>query len=169
MIPQADRNLALALAVLAAEAGRLILEIAAAGADSRVKGDGSPVTVADERAEALLIEGLAHLLPGVPVLAEELASAGTLPARHDEMLVIDPLDGTKEFIAGRPEYTVNVALVAGGVPVAGAVHAPALGRCWAGARWSPPAPPWSPSTRCASSPTAPAAGRATPSPRRWPV
>jgi 3'(2'), 5'-bisphosphate nucleotidase len=133
MISRADRSLALALAALAAEAGQLILQIAAAGAASRTKADGSPVTAADERAEALLVAALARLLPGVPVLAEEQACAGMLPASHDEMLVIDPLDGTKEFIAGRPEFTVNIAVVAGGTPVVGTVHAPALGRTWAGA------------------------------------
>jgi 3'(2'), 5'-bisphosphate nucleotidase len=129
----ADRALALALAMLAAEAGRLILEIAAAGPAHRRKADGSPVTDADERAEELLVAGLARLLPGVPILAEEEASRGVLPARHDEFVLIDPLDGTKEFLAGRPEYTVNLALVRGGTPVAGALHAPALGRSWAGA------------------------------------
>ena len=133
MTPPSDRALALALAALAAEAGRLILEIAASGAAPRLKADGSPVTDADERAEALILEGLARLLPGVPVLAEEQAARGALPARHDELVLVDPLDGTKEFLAGRPEFTVNIAVVASGAPVAGAVDAPALGRVWAGA------------------------------------
>lgn len=132
MTPPADRALALALAMLAAEAGRLILEIAAAGTVSRRKADDSPVTDADERGEALLVTGLARLLPGVPLLAEEAASRGTLPTRHDEFVLVDPLDGTREFLAGRAEYTVNIALVVGGSPVAGALHAPALGRTWAG-------------------------------------
>ncbi|HVV93852.1 MAG TPA: 3'(2'),5'-bisphosphate nucleotidase CysQ [Hyphomicrobiales bacterium] len=128
-----DRALALALAALTAEAGRLILEIAKAGAEGRLKGDGSPVTLCDERAEEFLLEGLAGLLPGVPVVAEESASRGVVPAAASDFLLVDPLDGTKEFIAGRDCYTVNVGLIAAGEPVAGALHAPAQGRSWAGA------------------------------------
>ena len=132
MLPPADRTLALALATLAAEAGRLILDIAAGGAKSRIKLDGSPVTIADERSEELLISQLTGLLPGVPVLAEEQASAGTLPMHHAEMVVIDPLDGTKEFIARNGEFTVNIALIEDGRPVLGVVYLPATDACYAG-------------------------------------
>jgi 3'(2'), 5'-bisphosphate nucleotidase len=129
-----DRALAFALAALTAEAGRLILEIARSGAEGRLKADGSPVTICDERAEAFLLARLAELLPGVPVIAEESASRGVVPAASGEFLLVDPLDGTKEFIAGRDCYTVNVGLVSSaGEPVAGGLHAPAQGRSWAGA------------------------------------
>jgi 3'(2'), 5'-bisphosphate nucleotidase len=128
-----ERALALALAALTAEAGRLILEIARAGTEGRLKEDGSPVTICDERAEAFLLEALAKLLPGVPIVAEESASRGALPTMAGEFVLVDPLDGTREFIAGRDCYTVNIGLVAAGEPVAGALHAPAQGRSWAGA------------------------------------
>lgn len=124
--------LALALARLAAETGPLILRIAAAGAEIRAKGDLSPVTQADTLAEEALLVGLSQILPGVPVLAEEAAAAGRLPAIGGPLLVVDPLDGTREFIAGRPEYTINIGLLVDGKPDIGIIHAPALGRTYYG-------------------------------------
>jgi 3'(2'), 5'-bisphosphate nucleotidase len=98
----------------------------------RTKKDLSPVTAADEASEALILEGLAGLMPGVPVIAEE--SVGRMPpdALGPSFLVVDPLDGTKEFLAGRDEFTVNVALVTNGTPIAGIIAAPALGLIWRG-------------------------------------
>lgn len=126
--------LGLALARLAAETGPLILRIARAGAEIGAKSDDSPVTQADTLAEEALLVGLSRILPGVPVLAEESASAGRFPVlRKDTLLVVDPLDGTREFIAGRPEYTINIGLLEGGRPVVGVIHAPALGRTYFGA------------------------------------
>jgi 3'(2'), 5'-bisphosphate nucleotidase len=120
-------DLAYAFADLSARAGRIILDVAAAGAVIDLKKDQSPVTNADLRAEEIILEGLARLLPGVPVVAEELAAAGTLPDVGETFLLVDPLDGTREFVAGRPNYTVNVALVENGRPRIAALHAPALG------------------------------------------
>jgi 3'(2'), 5'-bisphosphate nucleotidase len=98
----------------------------------RLKADQSPVTVADEASEALIIEGIARLLPGVPVISEESADAKR--DRFDgSFLIVDPLDGTREFLAGRDEFTVNLAIITGGVPVAGIIAAPARGRVWRGA------------------------------------
>ena len=98
----------------------------------RMKKDMSPVTAADEASEALILEGLARLLPGVPVIAEESVGLRPLGALGPSFLVVDPLDGTKEFLAGRDEFTVNVALVTNGVPIAGIVAAPAQGLLWRG-------------------------------------
>ena len=86
----------------------------------RIKNDLSPVTAADEASEALILEGLARVLPGVPVVAEESIAGGDSPdALGPSFLLVDPLDGTKEFLAGRDEFTVNVAIVTQGVPIAG--------------------------------------------------
>lgn len=120
------------LARLAAEAGGLILEISKAGFEVRSKDDASPVTNADMRAEEMLLEGLARLMPGVPVLAEEQAAEGKIPEIGEAYLVIDPLDGTKEYVSGRAEYTVNIGLVQKGRPCLGILNVPALGRTYWG-------------------------------------
>lgn len=120
------------LTALVARASALIRDIAAKGLSHRLKDDKSPVTAADEASEALILDGLAHLLPGVPVIAEEMAAKGSVPALDASFLVVDPLDGTKEFIAGSDQFTVNVGLVTRGVPVAGVVAAPNKGLVWRG-------------------------------------
>ena len=99
----------------------------------RLKADGSPVTAADEAAEAVIREGLKSLAPGVRIVSEEQAASGkaVLPADRTYFLV-DPLDGTREFIAGRNEFTVNIALVAAGTPVLGIITAPPLELMWRG-------------------------------------
>lgn len=132
MISREHNALAARFALLAADAGRLILKIKARGAHNRLKADASPVTEADEAAEALVLEGLEDILPGVPVLAEEEAAAGRIPILGQQFLLVDPLDGTKEFIAGGPEYTVNIALIDNGRPVAGAVFQPETASSWWG-------------------------------------
>jgi 3'(2'), 5'-bisphosphate nucleotidase len=119
-----------ALGTLASEAGRRIMSHY--GGAASIKSDGSPVTAADHEAEEVILEGLARLLPGVPVLAEESAAAGRLPATTDLFVAVDPMDGTREFIGGNGEFTVNIALIAAGSPVGGIVYAPALGRLWLG-------------------------------------
>lgn len=127
--PAAPDALALAVAAIAEAAGRRIEAVRAAGrADADVKRDGSPVTAADRAAEAVIVERLAALRPGVPIVSEEQP----IPppderAAWREWWLVDPLDGTKELLAGRPEYTVNIALIRGGVPVLGIVHVPASG------------------------------------------
>ncbi|MDX6807433.1 3'(2'),5'-bisphosphate nucleotidase CysQ [Terrihabitans rhizophilus] len=127
------RSLSFHLSVLAAEAGRLILDISRRGAEVQEKSDHSPVTDADIAAEELLLAGLGRLLPGVPVLAEESASRGEAPLPGSTFLVVDPLDGTREFVSGRREYTVNIGLVSEGRPVLGVLHVPAYGRTYHGA------------------------------------
>jgi len=100
---------------------------------ARMKADQSPVCNADEVAEALLLEGLARLVPGVPVVSEEACARGVRPRPGARFFLVDPLDGTREFLAGLDEYTVNVALVADGVPEIGIIAAPAQGLIWRGA------------------------------------
>jgi len=99
--------------------------------ERRLKPDQSPVTAADEASEAVILEGLARLLPGLAVVAEE--SVGLAPADlGTSFAIVDPLDGTKEFIAGRDEFTVNLAIATRGVPVVGIIAAPAQGLLWRG-------------------------------------
>ena len=115
-------------------AGREILRHYHAGTAARLKCDRTPVTDADEAAEAIILPALAALLPGVVCVAEEACARGVLPniARADRFLLIDPLDGTREFLAGNGEFTVNIALIEGGRPTHGVVHLPALGTTYAG-------------------------------------
>ncbi len=99
--------------------------------DIRIKADGSPVTPADEEAEAIIRDGLARLAPTLPLISEEQPERDR-PAAGTTYFLVDPLDGTREFIAGRDEYTVNIAMVANGTPVVGVIVAPALGLIWRG-------------------------------------
>ena len=121
-----------ALVTLSSDAGRVILQAASDGFDVQTKSDDSPVTNADTRAEETILAGLRQLLPGVPVLAEESAAGGDVPVLDGTFICIDPLDGTREFVSGRPEFTVNIALVENGRPRLGILHAPALGRTYWG-------------------------------------
>ncbi len=98
----------------------------------RIKTDLTPVTAADEASEALIVDGLARLLPGLPVIAEEGAARKLPPSLGSSFVIVDPLDGTREFLAGRDEFTVNVAIITGGVPIAGLIAAPARGLLWRG-------------------------------------
>jgi 3'(2'), 5'-bisphosphate nucleotidase len=97
-----------------------------------IKPDQSPVTAADRAADEVIVAGLARILPGTCVVSEE-AAEGALPGGlPDTFVLVDPLDGTRELIAGREEFTVNVALVSGGRPRLGLVAAPSQGRIWRG-------------------------------------
>ena len=125
-------DLALAFAALASAAGVVIMDVYATDFEVRRKADHSPVSEADEAAEELLVPGVQKLLPGVPILAEEAVSRDGLVDVGSEFVLIDPLDGTKEFVSRNGEFTVNIALVRDGVPVAGCVYAPALGRMYVG-------------------------------------
>jgi len=99
----------------------------------RIKTDLTPVTAADELSESIILEGLAQVLPGVPVIAEESVARRQAPGRIEpSFIVVDPLDGTREFLAGRDEFTVNVGIVTNGVPIAGIIAAPARGLLWRG-------------------------------------
>src|ERR1700736_4578494 len=95
------------------------------------KVDGSPVTEADLAADGIIAEGLARLVPEIPTLSEERVDRAN-PPYSGSFFLIDPLDGTKEFVAGRDEFTVNIALVTDGTPLLGIIGAPALGLIWRG-------------------------------------
>jgi len=123
------------VAIIARAAGEAILQIYATDFKVRGKDDASPVTEADERAEKVILAGLLELTPDVPVVAEESVAAGRvpdLPASGRRFWLVDPLDGTKEFINRNGEFTVNIALIEGAEPILGVVLAPALGRLFAG-------------------------------------
>ncbi|OLP59211.1 3'(2'),5'-bisphosphate nucleotidase [Xaviernesmea oryzae] len=110
----------------AIRAGQEIVAIARNGPRTTIKADGSPSTDADERAEELILADLAEAYPDIPVVAEEAASSGATVEAADRFFLVDPLDGTKEFLGHRDGYTVNIALVRQGVPIAGVVYAPAF-------------------------------------------
>jgi 3'(2'), 5'-bisphosphate nucleotidase len=121
-----------ALTGITAHAAQAILGFATA-AGLRSKADGSPVTAADEAAEAIICDGLKRLAPDVPVISEEQAAREMpKPITGGSYFLVDPLDGTREFIASRDEYTVNIALMTGGAPLFGIICAPALGELWRG-------------------------------------
>jgi 3'(2'), 5'-bisphosphate nucleotidase len=120
------------LTPLVRDAGRVIMDIYATDFDVSRKDDASPVTVADQQAEAVILAGLAKIAPGVPVVAEEAVAAGHIPAVAERFFLVDPLDGTKEFISRNGEFTVNIALIEHGIPVLGLVYAPAIGRLYTG-------------------------------------
>jgi 3'(2'), 5'-bisphosphate nucleotidase len=121
-----------ALALLAHEAGAIIMRHYDAGTETRRKSDHSPVTDADEEAEAHILAGLQALVPGVPVVAEEEVAAGRLPQVGMHFFLVDPLDGTKEFINHNGEFTVNIAEIVNGIAIRGVVYAPAKGRLFLG-------------------------------------
>lgn len=114
-------------------AGDVVMQVYATDFCTLSKSDDSPVTEADQRAEALIVPALRELLPGVPVVAEEAVAAGEVPDIGQRFWLVDPLDGTKEFINRNGEFTVNIALVENGVPVVGVVLAPALNMLYMGA------------------------------------
>ena len=119
---------------VARAAGRAIMEVYGTDHAVNSKADQSPVTEADVRAEAIILAALRRLTPEIPIVAEEAVAAGEVPAVSDKFWLVDPLDGTKEFISRNGEFTVNIALVHQGVPVMGVVFAPALNRLFAGAQ-----------------------------------
>lgn len=128
-----DEKLLTTFESLALAAGRRIMEVLRAGPRVEHKADASPVTQADRDAEAIILAGLRAALPGMPVVAEEETSAGIGPDEVGEtFLLVDPLDGTREFVAGRGDFTVNIALVRDHVPALGVVFAPARGLLYAG-------------------------------------
>ncbi len=121
-----QRALTNALLPAVIEAGRVELALFQDGCAVSVKADQSPVTEADLRAEAILLKALAAIMPGVAVVSEEAFAGGARSALTDPFLLVDPLDGTRQFVNGRKEFTINVALVEGGRPVYGLIFAPAL-------------------------------------------
>ncbi len=102
-------------------------------AEATIKTDGSPVTAADQAAEDVILPALRDLTPDIPIISEEAAAQGLAPDTVGSLFwLVDPLDGTKEFLSGNGEFTVNIALIEDGVPVLGVVVAPALGQTYAG-------------------------------------
>jgi 3'(2'), 5'-bisphosphate nucleotidase len=123
------------LQLIAERAGKVILGyyVEAEDIEVRKKDDASPVTEADEAAETFILGALNTLTPDIPVVAEEAMAAGEVPEiEGNRFWLVDPLDGTKEFISRNGEFTVNIALIEDGQPVAGVVHAPAMAMTWAG-------------------------------------
>ena len=115
------------------EAGRAILKHYRADVARADKSDGSPVTAADHAAEAVILKTLAAVDPGTPVLAEEQVAAGNIPkVSTGRFWLVDPLDGTKEFLKGNGEFTVNLGLVENRAPILGIVHAPVSGEMFWG-------------------------------------
>jgi 3'(2'), 5'-bisphosphate nucleotidase len=131
-ITAADAELLDELTTIVSTAAAAILAARAGSLDTRTKADLSPVTAADHAAEAVILEGLARLLPGVCVVSEEAAGRAPPDSISGSFILVDPLDGTRELIAGRDEFTVNVAIVDGGRPRLGIVAAPAQGLLWRG-------------------------------------
>ena len=127
-----DRDaLGAALAAITVEAARLILPLWRTDVSVDTKADQSPVTEADRRAETLILMRLADAFPDVPVISEEYSSEfGTPDVIAARFFLVDPLDGTKAFVRGDPNFTVNIGLIEGGRPVAGAVAAPPSGEVW---------------------------------------
>lgn len=120
------------LRLLARRAGAAILDIYRGEFTVATKADASPVTAADRAAEDVILAGLAHLTPGIPVVAEESVAAGHMPdIGGGRFWLVDPLDGTREFVRRNGEFTVNIALIEGGRPVLGVVYAPVPDRLYA--------------------------------------
>ncbi len=120
------------LTTIVARACAVIRTFAPGTVGRQLKPDQSPVTAADEASEAVILEGLAKLMPGVPAVSEEKSGREAAPALGGSFLMVDPLDGTKEFLAGRDEFTVNLAILGSRAPLAGIVAAPARGALWRG-------------------------------------
>jgi len=116
------------IVAIAQRAGEAILKVIQGDLDVRAKADASPVTAADEAADAIIVAALRELTPDIPVVTEERTDSWDLRAGPDAPFwLVDPLDGTRELVAGRDEYTVNIALIEDRVPVLGVVHTPAAG------------------------------------------
>lgn len=120
------------IAAAAVEAGRLILDLRGSLGPAEKKADQSPVTEADRAAEAFITARLAEIAPGVPVVGEEAVSAGRIPETGRVFFLVDPLDGTREFVRGGDDFTVNIGLVRDGAPVLGVIYVPVTGALFFG-------------------------------------
>jgi 3'(2'), 5'-bisphosphate nucleotidase len=120
------------LGALAVQAGGRILDHYAARCVAKAKSDGSPVTDADVDAEAIILAALPEILPGIPVVSEEAAAAGIVPHCGATFVLVDPLDGTREYVSRNGEFTVNIAVIENGRPSLGVVYAPVSGKLWLG-------------------------------------
>jgi 3'(2'), 5'-bisphosphate nucleotidase len=120
------KALAEGLLSVALTAARLQMSHFSTGVAVETKADRSPVTIADRQSEEIILIGLARVAPGIPVVSEEAAAGGHVPATGDTFFLVDPLDGTKPYIRGSTEFTINIALIAARQPVFGLVYAPAI-------------------------------------------
>jgi 3'(2'), 5'-bisphosphate nucleotidase len=132
MVPTLAHGVVERLGELAVKAGGRILDHYAARCVARAKSDGSPVTEADVDAEAIILDGLPEILPGIPVVSEEAAAAGIIPQCGSTFVLVDPLDGTREYVSRNGEFTVNIAVIQNGRPALGVVYAPVSGKLWLG-------------------------------------
>ena len=127
----ADRDaLAMVFAAIALRAAVPVMRVYSHGCAPRTKADASPVTEADEEAERVILEALAREAAGIPVVSEEAMSRGECPDFDGECILVDPLDGTREFLGRNVEFTINIALARAGAPVCGAIYAPARETLW---------------------------------------
>src|SRR3954470_3684190 len=132
MTASSPSRFAVQLAEIAWQAGEIILAHYAAGVEARRKEDQSPVTAADEEAEHYILMRLRAGWPGIPVIAEENVSAGHVQEIGARFFLVDPLDGTKEFISRNGEFTVNIAEIENGRPIRGVVYLPVKNRLFVG-------------------------------------
>jgi 3'(2'), 5'-bisphosphate nucleotidase len=121
------------LTLVVSQAAAEILRIAGSVLTVREKSDATPVTLADEAAESILLEGISKLLPDLEIVSEEKVARGIPCKPEGTFVLVDPLDGTREILAGRDEYTINVAIIHRGRPVVGLLAAPARSLVWRGA------------------------------------
>ncbi|WP_374341370.1 3'(2'),5'-bisphosphate nucleotidase CysQ [Methyloversatilis sp.] len=121
-----------ALLDIVRDAGKCVMDVYATDFEVTDKSDNSPVTQADKKADEVIVGRLAALTPDIFIVSEESTEAGQRPADGASFWLVDPLDGTKEFINRNGEFTVNIALIENGQPVLGVVLAPALGRLFSG-------------------------------------
>jgi 3'(2'), 5'-bisphosphate nucleotidase len=117
---------------IALDAGVPIMEFFKSDVEARYKSDGSPVTDADIESERIILAALKRYLPDIPVVSEEAASSGYFPEIGKRFILVDPLDGTREFARRRHEFAVNIGLIDHGVARAGVIFAPALSKLWIG-------------------------------------
>jgi 3'(2'), 5'-bisphosphate nucleotidase len=129
---QTRETLLESLVETALEAGAEIWRIFHAGFEVEIKSDASPVTIADRAAEAIILKALARVAPDVEVIAEEEVAAGRTPKVGDCFFLVDPLDGTKEFVRRGTDFTVNIGLIEHGAPTLGVIFAPARAELYAG-------------------------------------
>jgi 3'(2'), 5'-bisphosphate nucleotidase len=129
-ISQSDRGLIDALTTVLSKAAAVILVVRKGALDTRMKADRSPVTAADEASETTILAGLGEVLPGVSVVSEEAFGRSPPQLDGNNFVLVDPLDGTREFIAGSDEFCINLAVVTDGRPRLGIIAAPALGMLW---------------------------------------
>lgn len=153
------------LITLARDAGREIMAVRDAGFEAQTKLDGSIVTVADQRAEKVIEEGLARLAPEIAMVGEEACAEGRIPECDRRWFLVDPLDGTRGFAKGGDQFTVNIALIEDGEARRGVVYAPATGELYAGEPGRALAGRCEPHSAAMIAPPAPIAAQATPPPR----